>query len=106
MVRNDRVEKPAEISQTGDKGYRLEDVYDKMYVGACCRFRAMGIEFAAVQRGKEKDFVFYDEKVERSAMYRRNAWNLSTRSELRKKNQICLKQQPNEAMEDSLKSIK
>ena len=25
----DRVEKPAEISQTGDKGYRLEDVYDK-----------------------------------------------------------------------------
>lgn len=27
----DRVEKPAEISQTGDKGYRLEDVYDKRF---------------------------------------------------------------------------
>lgn len=30
----------------------LEDVYAKMYVGAARRFRAMGAEFAAVQRGK------------------------------------------------------
>ena len=40
----------------------LEDVYAKMYVGAARRFRAMGAEFAVVQRAKEKDFVFYDEK--------------------------------------------
>ena len=25
----DRLEKPEDISQTGDKGYRLDDVYDK-----------------------------------------------------------------------------
>lgn len=43
----------------------LEDVYAKMYVGATRRFRAMGAEFAVVQRVNEKDFVFYDEKGEK-----------------------------------------
>ena len=43
----------------------LEDVYLKMYVGATRRFSAMGTEFAVVQRTKEKDFAFYNEKGEK-----------------------------------------
>ena len=43
----------------------LEDVYLKMYVGATRRFSAMGAEFAVVQRTKEKDFAFYNEKGEK-----------------------------------------
>ena len=43
----------------------LKDVYIKMYVGATRRFSAMGAEFAVVQRTKEKDFAFYNEKGEK-----------------------------------------
>lgn len=43
----------------------LENAYKGMGPGNTRRFRVMGTEFAAVQRPKEDDFVFYDEQGER-----------------------------------------
>lgn len=43
----------------------LENVYKGMGPGNTRRFRVMGTEFAAVQRPKEDDFVFYDEQGEK-----------------------------------------
>lgn len=43
----------------------LENAYKGMGPGNTRRFRAMGTEFAAVQRPKEDDFVFYDEQGEK-----------------------------------------
>lgn len=43
----------------------LENAYKGMGPGNTRRFRVMGTEFAAVQRPKEDDFVFYDEQGEK-----------------------------------------
>lgn len=43
----------------------LENAYKGMGPGSTRRFRVMGTEFAAVQRPKEDDFVFYDEQGEK-----------------------------------------
>lgn len=43
----------------------LENAYKGMGPGNTRRFRVMGTEFAAVQRQKEDDFVFYDEQGEK-----------------------------------------
>ena len=43
----------------------LENAYKGMGTGDTRRFRVMGTEFAAVQRPKEDDFVFYDEQGEK-----------------------------------------
>ena len=43
----------------------LENAYKGMGTGNTRRFRVMGTEFAAVQRPKEDDFVFYDEQGEK-----------------------------------------
>lgn len=43
----------------------LENGYKGMGPGNTRRFRVMGTEFAAVQRQKEDDFVFYDEQGEK-----------------------------------------
>lgn len=43
----------------------LENTYKGMGPGNTRRFRVMGTEFAAVQRPKEDDFVFYDEQGEK-----------------------------------------
>lgn len=43
----------------------LENAYKGMEPGNTRRFRVMGTEFAAVQRPKEDDFVFYDEQGEK-----------------------------------------
>ena len=43
----------------------LENAYKGMGTGDTRRFRVMGTEFAAVQRQKEDDFVFYDEQGEK-----------------------------------------
>ena len=43
----------------------LENAYKGMVPGNTRRFRVMGTEFAAVQRPKEDDFVFYDEQGEK-----------------------------------------
>ena len=43
----------------------LENAYKGMGPGSTRRFRVMGTEFAAVQRRKEDDFVFYDEQGEK-----------------------------------------
>lgn len=43
----------------------LENAYKGMGQGNTRHFRAMGTEFAAVQRPKEDDFVFYDEQGEK-----------------------------------------
>ena len=43
----------------------LENAYKGMEPGSTRRFRVMGTEFAAVQRPKEDDFVFYDEQGEK-----------------------------------------
>ena len=43
----------------------LENAYKGMGTGNTRRFRVMGTEFAAVQRQKEDDFVFYDEQGEK-----------------------------------------
>lgn len=43
----------------------LENAYKGMRPGNTRRFRVMGTEFAAVQRPKEDDFVFYDEQGEK-----------------------------------------
>ena len=43
----------------------LENSYKGMGTGNTRRFRVMGTEFAAVQRQKEDDFVFYDEQGEK-----------------------------------------
>ena len=43
----------------------LENAYKGMGPGSIRRFRVMGTEFAAVQRPKEDDFVFYDEQGEK-----------------------------------------
>lgn len=43
----------------------LENAYKGMGPGNTRRFRVMGTEFAAVQRSKEDDFVFYDEQGEK-----------------------------------------
>ena len=43
----------------------LENAYKGMGPGNTRRFRVMGTEFAAVQRTKEDDFVFYDEQGEK-----------------------------------------
>lgn len=43
----------------------LENAYKGMGTGNTRRFRVMGTEFAAVQRSKEDDFVFYDEQGEK-----------------------------------------
>lgn len=43
----------------------LENAYKGMGLGNTRRFRVMGTEFAAVQRPKEDDFVFYDEQGEK-----------------------------------------
>ena len=44
----------------------LENAYKGMGPGNTRRFRVMGTEFAAVQRQKEDDFVFYDEQGEKA----------------------------------------
>lgn len=77
----------------------LEDVYDKMYVGACCRFRAMGIEFAAVQRGKEKDFVFYDEKGGKVCYVSKKRMESEYQERVKKEEPDLPETQPNEVME-------
>ena len=43
----------------------MENAYKGMGPGNTRRFRVMGTEFAAVQRPKEDDFVFYDEQGEK-----------------------------------------
>ena len=43
----------------------LENAYKGMGTGDTRRFRVMGTEFAAVQRPKEDDFVFYDDQGEK-----------------------------------------
>lgn len=77
----------------------LEDVYAKMYVGAARRFRAMGAEFAAVQRGKEKDFVFYDEKGGKVCYVSKKRMEFEYQERVKKEEPDPPETQPNEAME-------